>query len=118
MNDLVYGSFITLMVGGREEIKVEVTNRYPAFDGDMDFLGRCIEIPDGPGRDHDVIVMLPDWPLQGVPSHRDIALLAHELFHATAFVMEEHGVPYSADSEEAWAYYFDHLVRRALEVLR
>lgn len=121
MVDYVYGTHIILLAGTREEIKQAALEIDPTFDGDMNFVGRCIEVKSKePGGDYRVVVMLPEWlPAFGCPkpTPESISVLAHELFHVTEFVMWHHGIEHTEETQEAWAYYFDHLLRRALEVL-
>ena len=117
LKDDVYGSRIILITGTPEQIKREVLLFDPAFDCDMDFRGRChehINEADGVQR---VIVMLPEWPTGKTPISSEVAVLVHELFHATERVMWHHDIDHTEETQEAWAYFLDSLVRRALEVL-
>lgn len=121
MLDHVYDTHIILLAGNRAEIKDVVLGIDPTFDGDMDFVGRCIEVKaKEPNGQYRVVIMLPEWlPHLGrpKPNAESISVLAHELFHATEFVMWQHDIEHNKETQEAWAYYFDSLLRRALEVL-
>lgn len=45
-------------------------------------------------------------------SSRDIGLLSHELIHAAMDVFETLGIPYSSESDEAFAYYYSYELKR------
>lgn len=44
-----------------------------------------------------------------------IGLLAHEAVHASWWALQYAGIPTSADTEEAYAYYLEFIVRTVLE---
>lgn len=49
-----------------------------------------------------------------VHSLRDIPALAHEAFHVTAGVLESRGLKHSAESEEAYTYTMEDILRQTL----
>lgn len=112
--DAVYGTQFVLMWDGTPEQFAKIIKRDydKLYDGDGDFLGRCVSI-DGKHA-HTVIILLPKWR----KDPEGIAILAHEIFHATERVMEFRDIPHSADTSEAYAYFFDSVLRRCLEALR
>lgn len=50
-----------------------------------------------------------------VPDLCDHAVLAHEAFHVAYAVLDTRGVKLSVDSEEAFAYTIEHVVRTVME---
>ena len=46
---------------------------------------------------------------------RSVALLIHELSHATNFILQEVGIPHTEDTEEAYTYLLEYLTRETLE---
>ncbi len=48
----------------------------------------------------------------------DLAILAHECFHAIDFLLRRIGVKLSADSDEVYAYTLQYIFRTAFEDLR
>lgn len=48
----------------------------------------------------------------------DQSIVAHEAFHAATFILERAGLKFSQDSEEAWAYVIEKIVRNSLIVKR
>jgi hypothetical protein len=49
---------------------------------------------------------------------RDIAHLCHEVLHLTFEVMRYVGLKHTVASEEAYTYYFDSMLKQALQFLR
>ena len=45
---------------------------------------------------------------------QSVALLIHELSHATNFILREVGIPHTEDTEEAYAYLLEYLTRETL----
>jgi hypothetical protein len=41
-----------------------------------------------------------------------LATLNHEIFHCVCFILERIGVTFSADSDEAYAYFIQHLTNK------
>lgn len=111
--DSVYGTQFVLMWNGTPEQFAKIIHRdYDKhYDGDGDFTGRCVAIDSA--HAHIVIILLPKWR----EGPGGIAILAHELFHATERVMEFRDIPHSADTSECWAYYLDSILHRCLEIL-
>lgn len=76
---------------GRNPIQVEPNqHRYASVSYYVDFKGCLIWFRD---------------PSPGV------GVLTHEAFHATRHVLTSSGVGWSEDSEEAWAYFIEWLVK-------
>lgn len=46
------------------------------------------------------------------------AIVAHEVFHAVYYIMNESGVKLSEDSEEAFAYLTEYLMKQIVEHLK
>ena len=44
-----------------------------------------------------------------------MALLIHELSHATNFILREVGIPHTESTEEAYTYLLEYLTRETLE---
>jgi hypothetical protein len=58
------------------------------------------------------------WIAEFDPTDRqDVAVLSHEIFHATSMRMRAAGCDLCDESEEAFAYYHSYLFRRALTAL-
>lgn len=66
---------------------------------DFDARGVTFTSPDGA-----VIVWLPNT--------KDTSIISHELFHATAAIMRWAGVPFTEDTEEAFAYELQYLTKQ------
>ena len=45
---------------------------------------------------------------------KDAAILSHEAFHAATFILERAGLKFSQDSEEAWGYMIEKIMRESL----
>ncbi len=45
---------------------------------------------------------------------QSVALLIHELSHATNFILREAGIPHTEDTEEAYTYLLEYLTRETL----
>ena len=58
------------------------------------------------------------WLKRLVPEPASIATATHEIFHATAWVMERVGVVYDEKSDEAFAYLMEHLMKQLLQGMR
>jgi len=43
-----------------------------------------------------------------------VCTLVHEVFHYVAHTMTHLGIPFADESDEAWAYYLDSLVKQSL----
>ena len=67
--------------------------------------GKTLELSGG-----QIIIYLPTKPKDA----DSFALLTHELFHATHFILEKVGITFSCDSDEAFAYLLDYLVERTI----
>ena len=48
----------------------------------------------------------------------NLAAIAHEIFHAVYYIMKESGVKLSEDSEEAFAYLTEYLMKQIIEHLK
>ena len=47
----------------------------------------------------------------------DIGVIAHEVFHVVDFLFEKIGITHSDDSDEAWAYAIEYLVKKIVKVV-
>lgn len=111
--DEIYGSHFVIMWNGTpEQFSQRIRLRYDKnYDGDGDFVGRCIEI-DGP-KLHTIIIMIPFW-------HRSatgVSILVHELLHATERALAFRDIEHCSETSECYAYFLDSLVRRCLNIL-
>ena len=48
---------------------------------------------------------------------RSVALLIHELSHATNFILREVGIPHTEDTEEAYTYLLEYIAREVMHQL-
>lgn len=85
-----------------------------SYERDDDLKGQCVSLRDSAGI-YTVIIYVRQWRNN---SPFCVATLAHEVFHAVEDVMDYHGLPHCSGSSEAWAYYFDFVLRRCLELLK
>lgn len=110
--DEVYGSDLVLVWNTTpEQFRKFVQTRYDKnYDGDSDFVGRCIVVTK---PTYTVLVCIPKWSR----SPYGISVLVHELGHATENIMWFHDIDHCAETSEPWAYFLDSLVRRCLEAL-
>ena len=53
-----------------------------------------------------------------VATLRDVPALAHEALHVAAGVLEGRGMKFTADSEEAYTYTMEHIIREVLACKR
>lgn len=60
-----------------------------------------------------VVIWMPLLP----DNTKDYATLAHETLHATAFIMRKAGVPFSTDTEEAYAYLIGYITLQIEEFI-
>lgn len=115
-NDSTYNTDFILMWGGTAaQLNKAVVKKYDkTFDmADTDYLARCFEFVRS--RRHTIVIMLTNW--RGSRDAVGVSSLAHEIFHATEYVMKYRDIPHSEDTSEAWAYYFDSIFQRCLEIL-
>ncbi len=48
---------------------------------------------------------------------RSVAVLIHELSHATNFILREVGIPHTEDTEEAYTYLLEYIAREVMRQL-
>lgn len=60
-----------------------------------------------------IAVWVKNWPKDATT----IAILIHELFHATEFIMSSANIQHSDETSEVFAYVLDFLVRAVLKEL-
>ncbi len=65
----------------------------------------CCGVSDG-----QCIIYLPKFPV----TPREVAILGHEILHATFSILSHCGVEYSEESEEAYTYLYEFLLSKAL----
>lgn len=58
------------------------------------------------------------WVEKFKKTNKDISVLAHEVLHLTFSGLEDVGIKYSDSSEEAFTYYFDHLLEGFLNAAK
>lgn len=112
-SDPVFGSQFVLMWNGTPAQFGKVIKRDydPAYDGDVDFVGRCVDTNKTPI--HTIIIMLPQWRR----TTYGIATLVHELLHATERALVYRSIEHSEETSEVYAYFLDSLVTRCLDIL-
>ncbi len=44
-----------------------------------------------------------------------LAILSHEIFHCAFFILNRIGIEYSSESDEAYAYFIQHLTKKIYE---
>lgn len=49
---------------------------------------------------------------------RDLAVLQHEIFHATCFILEDTGIKYCKETDEAFAYLIQHITHEIYKRLK
>jgi hypothetical protein len=77
------------------------------------FAGRCLEIQDPELTSGGQVIALRAW--KWTPTW--IAVLAHELDHCTNWILWARGLKCVPESEEAFCYLKEALMRRCLELL-
>lgn len=115
-SDEVYGTeFVLVFDGEPEQFARFMHKRYDKdYELDEDLKGQCLARTDAAGI-YTVIIYVRQWRNN---SPFWTATLAHEVFHAVEDSMDYYGLPHSDAVSEAWAYYFDFVLRRCLELLR
>lgn len=99
-------------VKDRQKVQEFINKRFKVEMGPIR-QGNCLEVttPDG----FRVIVII-------IMDHKNkyitMGTLAHEALHAISYNFESRGLKLSSDSEEAWAYYLDHLISKFSSVLK
>jgi hypothetical protein len=75
---------------------------------EFDVSGRATQLPTG-----NILVQLSEMP----DTSNGLALLVHELFHATVMLMDQVGVKLSDDSDEAFAYALQDMTQQAVTAM-
>lgn len=114
-SDEVYGTDFVLVSDCTPEQFAQFMHKHydESYERDDDLKGQCCTWADG--GFFTIIIYLRQWRRN---SPAAIATLAHEAFHSVEDVMDYHGVPHCSGASEAWAYYFDFVLRRCLELLK
>ena len=93
---------------------IEVKKQYKLSDKERDLFqarhfrqGRTLQL-----QNNAIVLWLRHKPV----SPYTIAVLAHEAFHATDFILDNAGLKLTNESDEAYAYLLDFIVREALYV--
>lgn len=60
-----------------------------------------------------VVLWMPSLP----SNTRDYGTLAHEVFHAVSYIMKKADVPFSADTEETYAYLIGYITLQIEEFI-
>lgn len=86
------------------------------FNTDVDegrvAFGRCVRIEHSDGRQSIIIAISKS---QGVAFFQ---ALAHECLHATFYILINAGMKLSDDSDEAYCYLHDSIVKRCLDMMK
>jgi hypothetical protein len=67
--------------------------------------GRCIAVSDTPSG---LVIVIYVRPTATIP------VVAHEALHAVSFVLRAKEVPHTGDTEEAYTYYLEWLLREVM----
>lgn len=104
----VYRIPLRLLVGAdRKKASRQIRECCPGWTQDLppESFGRCMFSE----RDRTLVV----W----IHSARDLPVLLHELTHATFFVLENRGVPTTAEADEAFTYLLQYFLTSALRAV-
>lgn len=83
------------------------------YKDELPFSGRTIEVEDEKMTSGGQVIALSHW--ENTPIW--IAVLAHEVYHATNWILWRRGLKCVPESEEAFCYLFESIFRRSLELL-
>lgn len=116
----IYKRGITVFIGTLDQFKDWVKKDYTS-ESEKEFVDMVLALDeDSIGmasfnydyKNGQGVVLLPDFP----NNPKEIAALAHEMLHATFFIMDFCRVDYNKDTDnEPFAYLHEHLMRNALE---
>jgi hypothetical protein len=84
------------------------------YKEDQVFSGRAIEIEDAELTSGGQVIALSHW--ENTPKW--IACLAHEVYHVTNWILWRRGLKCVPESEEAFCYLYESILRRSLKLLR
>lgn len=74
------------------------------FEEEKNLMERCAGITFSLGTD-DVVI----WMRYTPKDNGDMAVFAHEVYHAVSFLLRSIGIGHTPDTEEAYAYTFEYL---------
>lgn len=83
------------------------------YKNDKSFNGRCLEVVDAENVPLANVIALAGWDV----NPKWISVLAHEALHCTDQVLSERGIRLTQDSDEAYTYFHESIMRRCLEFL-
>lgn len=112
--DSVYDRRIYVAVGSAEECVPKINKKFGLtldvsdFEGDS---GQHIEV----GNEDDKVV---DSFVIWLENAKDLAVISHEVFHAAHRIMKYVGIKLSDDSEEAYAYFIESIVRQIVQAVK
>ncbi len=115
-SDPLYGSGFVLLCGPGVEALAWLARTFgpvTEFDGAADMAGQTAWI-ERKGKRY-AAIWFPEFSADKI---EDVAMLAHESFHATDFVLSDRGFKLSDDSDEAYAYYLSWVFRECLKRLK
>lgn len=110
-----YKRGITVFMGSVEDFVHFLENSSYKNDEELIKLARgfkqrraqatCYNVTDG-----QCIIYLPKFPV----TPEEVAILGHEVLHATFFFLSYCGIKYTEESEEAYTYLYEFLLAKAL----
>jgi hypothetical protein len=111
VKDCIYGRQTMFSIGQPKEdfhksFKKFFGKSEEPYDGGDWFEGSCTSFGRCAVRNNIVVILLKP--------KADIPCLVHEIFHAVEFHFEIIGLQHTEASSEAWAYYIQFLLSRAL----
>lgn len=113
VQDLMYGYHVGVLVGDRKKTTEFMKNKY---DVDFDFKQNASSFSlEGKFEKDFIWIERFTWLIE------EQALLAHEILHHTFKTMRRIGIGFSEESDEAFTWYFQHLMQQtwwALKKLR
>lgn len=85
----------------------------PTPENEREFSGRFVKILGKNNCEVAALIALEKW--RGTPE--DISSLAHELLHAVRWFLQDRGVNFTEETDEAYCYLLDSFLSRCLEKL-
>jgi len=118
----VYHSIVTFLYGtsadlerwgnGNRDSFAKVVADHMLAHGEEFYLGRCSQVARGRAR---VEVI---WVKPSANAHQLAVTIAHECLHAVHSVLDDRGLKFSNDSQEAYAYLHSYFMTECLAATR
>ena len=113
----IYKRGIDVFIGTPKELQKWSKKHFNEDKGDEEFNRSLEECSYGAGDFHYgngyAVVRIPKFP----KTPKEVAVLVHELLHATSWLLWYSGIEFDNDNinNEAYTYLLEHLTRNALE---